>query len=182
MADEFDKNPEETESEAPTEKKSGGNKVIVIGIIAGVIIIEAVMLFVFFQITKPLNQNKIDEQMRADSLRQAESDQTAIGIVADPPIEVIVNIAGTDGMRFLKAVLVLEYDKKYSKLGPELTIRTAKLKDMLIEQLSAMTLEELNDVDSRIHIRNEFLRNVNNTIPDKLGKISNVYINEFIIQ
>ncbi|MGD9200853.1 MAG: flagellar basal body-associated FliL family protein [Chitinispirillia bacterium] len=182
MADEFDRNPEEAEGQAPQEKKTGGNKVIIIGIIAGVIIIEALMLFVFFQITKPPNQAKVEEKMRADSLRQAQSDQTSIGIISDPPIEVIVNIADTDGSRFLKAVIVLEYDKKYTKLGPELILRHAKLKDMLIEQLSAMTLEELNESDIRAHIRNEFLRNVNLTIPEKLGQISNVFINEFIIQ
>lgn len=184
MAEEEEKKQEEKkEQEKPKVKKSFGNIPLIAGIIAGVIVIEALMLLLFFQFIKQPNPEEVEAKMKADSLRQAVGVQTSIGVTSDPPIEAIVNVAGTDGMRFLKVVLVLEFDdRKYKKLGEELTLRHAKLKDLLIEQLSAMTLEELEDNDARIQIRKEFMRTVNNTLPAKIGQISSVYLNEFIIQ
>ncbi len=184
MADEKEKIQEEKkEPETTGEKKPLGNKPIMAGIIAGVVIINAIVAFVFIQLLKPPNPEEVEAKMMADSLKQTVATQTTIGAISDPPIEAIVNIAGTDGMRFLKVVMVFEYDdKKYKKLGEELIRRSAKLKDLLIEQLSAITLEELNDADVHTQVRKEFMRTVNNTLPAKIGQISNVYVNEFIIQ
>ena len=184
MADEKENIQEEKKDAGKSgEKKPESNKMIMMGIIAGVIVINAIVAFVFIQLLKPPNPEEVDAKMKADSLKQSVTQQTTIGAISDPPLEAIVNIAGTDGMRFLKVVIVFEYnDKKDKKLGEELTLRNAKLKDLLIEQLSAMTLEELNEPDVRTKIRKEFMRTVNNTLPTKIGQISNVYINEFIIQ
>ena len=173
----------EKEPAKPQDKKPLGNKPIIIGIIAGVIIIEAIMLFLLLRVTKPPSADDVDAKMKEDSLKQTMTQQTNIGAVLETPIEAVVNIAGTDGMRFLKVIIVLEYDnQQYQALGVELGKRTAKLKDMLIEMLSSMTLEELNRPDVRTQIRKEYMRAVNNSLPAKTGQISNVYLNEFIIQ
>ena len=184
MADEKENIQEEKkDSGKKGEQKPEGNKMIMMGIITGVIVINAIVAFVFIQLLKPPKPEDVDAKMKADSLKQSVTVQTTIGAISDPPLEAIVNIAGTEGMRFLKVVVVFEYnDKKDKKLGEELTLRDAKLKDLLIEQLSAMTLEELNEPDVRTQIRKEFMRTVNNTLPTKIGQISNVYIHEFIIQ
>ena len=184
MADEKEIVQEE-KKDAPksVEQKPGNNKIILMGIIAGVIVINAIVAFVFIQLLKPPNPEEVEAKMKADSLKQTEVEQTTIGTIVDPPIEAIVNIAGTDGMRFLKVVMLLEYDEsEYKKLGEELVRREAKLRDLLIKQLSAMTLEELNDADAQIRIQKDFMRTVNKTLPPKIGEISNVYIREFIIQ
>jgi|GEM_PF-885169 len=173
----------EKESGKQQGKKALGNKPIIIGIIAGVIVIEAILLFVLLRVTKPPSAEDIDAKMKEDSLRQTVTQQTTIGTVFETPIEAVVNIAGTDGMRFLKVVIMLEYDNQaYETLGEELTKRSAKLKDMLIEMLSSMTLEQLNQPDVRTQIRKEYMREVNNSLPAKTGQISNVFLNDFIIQ
>lgn len=184
MAEEDERMQEERkEPEKGDEKKSGSNTPLIIGIIAGVIVIEAVILFVLLQMMKPPKPEEVEAKMKADSLRHSVTEQTTMGAITDPPLEAVVNIAGTDGMRFLKVVLVFEYDDtKYKRLGEELFRRSPKLKDKLMEQLSAMTLEEINDLDARSQIRKEFMRIVNNTLPEKVGQISNVYLNEFIVQ
>lgn len=184
MADEKEKiQDEKKESEKTEEKKPVGNKPIMAGIIAGVVIINAIVAFVFIQLLKPPNPEEVEAKMKADSLKQTVATQTTIGAISDPPIEAIVNIAGTDGMRFLKVVMVFEYDdKKHKKLGDELIRREAKLRDLLIKQLSVMTLEELNDAEAQTQIQKDFMRTVNNTLPSKIGQISTVYIKEFIIQ
>lgn len=184
MAEEKENIQEERkDAPKPGEQKPGSSRVILMGIIAGVIVINAIVAFVFIQLLKPPNTEEIEEKMKADSLRQTEVEQTTVGTIVDPPIEAIVNIAGTDGMRFLKVVMVLEYDEgEHKKLGEELVRREPKLRDLLIKQLSAMTLEELNDADAQIRIQKDFMRTVNKTLPPKIGEISNVYIREFIIQ
>lgn len=173
---------EKGKGEDKKEKKKGDNKMLFFGIIGGVIVINGLVAFLLIQLLKPPNVEKEAEKMRADSLRQVASEQTSIGTITEP-IEVVVNIAGTDGMRFLKVVLVLEYDEKQFKtLGEELGLRSAKFKSQLIEQLSAMTLDEVEESDVQTRICKEFMRTVNNSLPEKSGEISNVYINEFIIQ
>ena len=104
----------EKEPAKPQDKKPLGNKPIIIGIIAGVIIIEAIMLFVLLRVTKPPSADDVDAKMKEDSLKQTMTQQTNIGAVLETPIEAVVNIAGTDGMRFLKVIIVLEYDNQQS--------------------------------------------------------------------
>ncbi len=183
MADEAENMPgEKKDQEKTVDKKPSSNLPIIAGIIAGVIVINSLLAFVLIQLLKPPNPEDVDAKMKADSLKQSVVQETTVGAITES-IEAVVNIAGTEGMRFLKVVLVLEYDdQEYKKLGDELLRRSAKLKDMLIEQLSAMTLEEINDNSVRGQIRKEFMRTVNITLPEKIGKISNVYLNEFIVQ
>jgi flagellar basal body-associated protein FliL len=184
MAEENEKKQEEQkEQEKAGGGKSRSNMPIIAGIIAGVIIIEAIMLFVFLRMTKPPSFEEVESKMKADSLRQTTVEQTTVGAIVETPIEAVVNIAETDGLRFLKVVLVLEYDDKaYKNLVFELERRQPKLKNMLIEQLSAMTLDEVNDPDAQGQIRKEFMRAINNSLPEKIGQISNVYLNEYIVQ
>ena len=66
--------------------------------------------------------------------------------------------------------------------GDDLALRSAKFKDLLLEQLSSMTLEEIQDSDARNQIRKQFHRTVNTILPVDVGQISNVYIDQFIIQ
>ena len=183
MAEQKEKKTEEkTDGEKTGQVKApGGNKPLLAGIIAGVVVINVVVAFVLIQLLKPPDPEAETEKLKSDSLKQTSFQQTSVGLVSDP-IEAIVNIAGTDGMRFLKVVLVFEYEEQHKNLGEELVRREARLRDMLIKQLSAMTLEELNGPDAQVRIQKDFLRSANNTLPPKAGMVSNVYIREFIIQ
>ncbi len=186
MADDKDKAPDNRKKGGKdgdeNEKKQGNNKIIFFGIIGAVVVINGLVAFLLIQLLRPPNPEKEAEKMRADSLRQVSTTQTSIGTITEP-IEVVVNIAGTGGMRFLKVVVVLEFDEKqYKDLGGELLLRQAKFKSQLIEQLSSMTLDEVEEGDVQARICKEFMRTVNSTLPEKGGEISNVYVNEFIIQ
>ncbi len=186
MADEKEKNKEEEGKEEKVKEKGRSldkGKIIFLGIIGGVVLVNGIVALLLIQLLKPPNPQKEKAKLKADSLKQVENFQTAIGTISESPIEVVVNIAGTDGMRFLKAALVFEYDnKRYKSLGQELLLRHAKLKNLLLEMLSTLTLEEVNDPQMPSRIRKQFLKIVNKTLPVKIGKINNVYINEFIVQ
>lgn len=183
MAEENEKKEEKNEKGDGKDKKPSSNLIVIVGIIAGVIILEAVILFFLLQATKPADPEKELAKAKADSLKTLESSQTSFGVIAEPGIEAIVNISGTDGSRFLKVVLKLEYDDaKYKTLVDDLALRNAKFKDMLLEQLSSMTLPEIQDSDAKNQIRKEFIRAVNTVLPIEVGQISNVYIDQFIVQ
>lgn len=180
---EKEKKTEEKQEVKSPVKKSTSNLPVIAGIIAGVIIIEAIMLFYFLKMVKPPDQEEVEAKMHADSVHQTAVNQTEIGEISEKPIEAIVNIAGTNGTRFLKVVLVCEFNaEEHKELGEELVRRQAKMKNMLIEQLSALTFDEVNDPDAQVQIRKEFMRRVNNSLPEEVGQISNVYLNEFIVQ
>lgn len=168
-------------SEKPAEK---GNRVAFIGILIGMVLLNAVVAFVLVKATSPVSQQKNEARMHADSLKKAIEKSTAMGATTEEnPIEAIVNIAGTDGERFLKAVIIFEYDDvAYPDLGPELIKRAPKFKNLLIENLSKMTLMDLTEPDAKERIRKNLLKHINNIIPAKIGEVREVLFTTYLIQ
>ena len=180
----------------PTPAKS--NKLLLIGIIAGVLVVEVVFGIIFIKMTAPKPIDEIEAKMNADSLQKIEEESTSMGATtAETPIEVLVNIAGTEGERFLKAAVVLEYQDKEAKksggkgegekkvgspLGEAILQRMPKYKSYLIESLSKMTFAEISAPEAKEKIRKDLLRMVNGTLPPKLGEVGDIYFTQFIIQ
>jgi flagellar basal body-associated protein FliL len=179
--------PENTEGGAPEAKpkgEGGSNKIMMIGILAGVILVNSLIAFFMVRVTKPENPEVKAAQMEADSLKKATERMTVMGATtADAPVEAIVNIAGTEGERFLKAAIIFEWDdKEFPDLGAELARRVPKFKDLLINHLSRLTLEDLTEPDAKGKIRKDLLRLVNATIPPKTGEVREVLFTTYIIQ
>jgi flagellar basal body-associated protein FliL len=180
----------------PKKKAAGGsNKIMLIIILAVVVIVNGAIAFVLIQMTKPKEETPaVAAESKKSVSDSANTEQGGASVEAmespamsEPPLDAIVNIAGTDGVRFLKISVVFGYDVgKYKDFGAVLTLAQPKLKDMLIESLSAMTLPEIQEPGARDKIRAKLKRDINKMIPEKkgqvLGQISEVYINEFIIQ
>jgi flagellar basal body-associated protein FliL len=163
-------------------KKSGPSKIIFYGIIAGAVIFNVIVATVLINITRPKDVAEIEAKAKSDSLKANEERGTEIGGVSDP-IEAVVNIAGTNGERFLKVVIRFEYDdKKYPKIVEEFKRRAPKFKDMLIDRLSQMTLTEINESETKTRIRQDILRVANNSFRPEDGELRDVFIDQFIIQ
>lgn len=169
------------ESEKPSEK---GNRFAFIGILIGMVLLNAVVAFVLVKATSPESQQRKEARIHADSLKKAMEKATAMGATtADNPIEAVVNIAGTDGERFLKAAIIFEYDDvAYPELGQELIKRAPKFKNLLIDNLSKMTLMDLTEPDAKERIRKNLLKHINNTIPAKTGEVREVLFTTYLIQ
>lgn len=94
------------------------------------------------------------------------------------PIEaVIVNVAETQGRRFLKASLTLEVD------GTEVEAATARLpvfRGTVMDVLAAKNLEELVSPNSRSQIRGEILEALNSK--DESLEFKDLFFTEFIVQ
>jgi flagellar basal body-associated protein FliL len=175
------KTPEAAEE---TKKSDRGNKFLMVGILAGVVLFNTIVAFVMIKVTKPQSEEQKMARLQADSLKFANERATSMGATtAEAPIEAIVNIAGTDADRFLKAVIIFEYDdRQYPALGEELTRRSPKFQDLLINHLSSLTFDELKEPDAKKKIRKDLLKMVNATLPPKLGEVRDVLFTTYIIQ
>ena len=183
MADEKEQVKEGAQvvDEAAVEKK---RRMLLIVIIAAIVLVQIPVMFVLISITRPKTPEEIAAVARADSLRAVVQMATIMGATtSDNPIEAIVNIAGTDNERYLKVTVLFEYDNRaHPRLGDELAIRGPRLKTILLEMLSKLTLMELNEPTSQERIRKEYLQLVNGVLPESAGRVSNVLLDEFIIQ
>jgi flagellar basal body-associated protein FliL len=186
MADEKkkEKDSEGKPEEQKADKAKGNNKFMFIGLIAGVLIFNTGMAFFLVQVTSP-KKEKVAEDAHKKDTAQAETEHSThvAATTADAPIDAVVNIAGTDGERFLKVAVAFEYDDvAHPMLLEALTQRTPKIKDMLIDHLSKLTLVEVTEPDAKEKLRKDLLRLVNSSIPKEEGEIRDVYIVNYIIQ
>ena len=174
------------EKNAKPEKASGNKngRILFFGILGGVVLLNTVVAFVLIQATRPKNMDEDRAKMRSDSLKQVSETATLMGATtAKAPVEAIVNIAGTDGERFLKAAVIFEFDdKQFPELAEELLRRAPKLKNILINHLSKLTLVEVTEPDAKNRISKDILRLINSTLPPKIGQIREVMFTSFIIQ
>jgi flagellar basal body-associated protein FliL len=183
MADQSEMN-DAAEKSTGKENGEGGNKFLTAGILIAGIVINIIVAVIIINKTKPVSEEQKIAKRQADSLKQATERATTMGATtAENPIEAVVNIAGTGGERFLKAAIIFEYDdKEYPDLGEELVRRAPKFKDLLINHLSRLTLEEVNEVDAKEKIRKDLLRLVNATLPIKVGEVREVLFTTYIVQ
>lgn len=174
-------------SEARTEKKkgdAGGNKMMFLILIIAVLVINTGVAFFIVQATAPKKEIKTEDKQKKDTLKtDTEHESSVVATTADKPIEALVNIAGTDGERFLKVAVAFEYDNvTHPLLAEALEMRAPKIKDMMIDHLSKLTLVEVTEPEAKNKIRKDLLRLVNNSLPKEEGNIRDVYIVNFIIQ
>jgi flagellar basal body-associated protein FliL len=186
MADEKkkEKDAEGKPEEPKADKAKGNNKFMFIGLIAGVLIINTAMAFFLVQMTSPKKDKVAEDAHKTDTAHaDAEHSTHVAATTADAPVEAVVNIAGTDGERFLKIAVAFEFDDvAHPMLLEALTHRSPKIKSMMIEYLSKLTLVEVTEPEAKEKIRKELLRIVNSSIPKEEGSIRDVYIVNYIIQ
>ena len=90
----------------------------------------------------------------------------------------IVNPAGSDGERYLKASITLEtYDVDVQK---ELEKRLPQIKNQINNILASKSIAQVASSEDREKLRREILNRVNGMIVG--GRISNVYFEEFVYQ
>ncbi|MCX7817087.1 MAG: flagellar basal body-associated FliL family protein [Syntrophales bacterium] len=103
--------------------------------------------------------------------------QPVIGTVW-PMEPFIVNLQDTNGDRYLKLVLQLEVsDPEGVK---ELNLLKPKLRDNILDLLSAKTYRELMDVTGKQRLKEEITLRINSFLTTT--KVSRVYFTEFIVQ
>ncbi len=92
--------------------------------------------------------------------------------------DMIVNPAGTNGLRFLLTTIGLEVTSETTV--QELEKRTVQIHDVIINILTSKTLPELDDITSRDSLKVQIKRSINHDLTT--GTVLNVYFSKFIIQ
>jgi flagellar basal body-associated protein FliL len=209
-----EKKPREAPAKGDKEKEEGkkgpgepkapkSNKFLFIGIIAGVIFIEIIAGIVVVKLIMPKPLTEMEQEAgegEGEGTHHDDQAMTAMGATtSEMPVEVVVNIAGTDGERFLKAAVVLEYQEQgtgakkkegghgegggsLSPMAEAIQKRLPKYQSFLIEYLSKMTITEVTAPDAKEKIRKDLLRHVNTSLPPELGEVNDIYFTQYIIQ
>ncbi len=183
MPEEKTKTTEETGKEEKKDNTAMIKKGVFFGIIVLVLIVEAIIAYVLVQATRQEDPRMLEKEKTKQDDATARIKQTSMGMTTDP-IEVIVNISSKeDGERYAKVAIQLEYDDiKYPELGEMLTARIPRIKNILIDKVSSMRLENLLSAKGKMLFRNIIRREINKTIPSKSGEVRMVLLSEFIIQ
>ena len=90
----------------------------------------------------------------------------------------IVNLAQTDGKRFLKVSITLELSA--AEVNPEVNENLQKIKDSILILLSSKTFEDVYSVQGKFKLKDEITTRVNRFLV--LGHVKDAYFTEFVIQ
>ncbi len=103
--------------------------------------------------------------------------QEPVGVMV--PIEpFIVNLAGSQGKRFLKVTMTLELNDPGTR--PEYNDNTEKIVDSILVLLSSKTFEEVYSVQGKFKLKDEITTRVNRFL--LVGHVKDIYFTEFVIQ
>jgi flagellar FliL protein len=163
------------------------------GILVAFLGIEAAMAVYFVKKLKPEDKVLESVQSAQEKEKEAHAKQTEMGVTFEKPIDVTVNIAETNGERFLKAAVQLEWNSSDKKMLEELEPRLPKIKNIIIDILSSKPLAELMTVEGKKAIREAIVSDVNAILPAEveekpggdpipLGKVQRAFFVEFIVQ
>ena len=95
-----------------------------------------------------------------------------------PMAPFIVNLSDNQGERYLKIVIEIEVSDQ--SVVPELELLKPKLRDNMLDLLTAKSFNELMDVGGKQRLRDEIVVRLNSFLVK--GKIVQVYFTEFVIQ
>lgn len=188
MADE-DQNEE---AAAPEESgKGGGSKRIIVIAVFFLVLLGAQVGVAYFIgekfIRKENKAAKAKEEMDKKAAEERKK-ATMMGLTLAEPIEVTVNIAGTDGTRYAVVGVQLEWDPEYVQMQELLDARMPKIKDIIIKEVSKRPLSELQTSEGKKNITESVKTDVNAILPEPSedkstgGIIRNTFLDKYLIQ
>lgn len=168
---------ESSGGEAQKPSAAGRGKLMAIAIQAAIFIALAGIAFALnIYLLKPMLVVNEKGQAKESAVKPKEEHHAGKILPLDPAI---VNIAGTNGRRYLKVTVQIEIPEE-EELIKEVEARKPLLSDRLIQILTNKPLEEVTSAGS--------LQALKQQITDQFGKelgadrLQNVYLTEFVIQ
>ena len=180
----------------PTVKPSGGGgdgpNVIVVIIVLVVIQALVVAAIWFFAFRLPKEKPNLAKELKnpEDTVQVEDTIAHATSILPGEMIlqketEITVNVAGTNGERFLQAWISVAYDSN-DKGNKDILTKMAnfapQMKSKAEEYLSGLTIDDINSKGIRQKICRDLTVELNGIVPKGAGKLSNVYLEKFIVQ
>jgi flagellar FliL protein len=163
VADE--KSADEQAKKAPVKEKKSPLKFILMGVVVLVLVLGGVVGWTLFS-------GETDE-----AAKETVVDENAVGKIYSLKT-FVVNLNDPGGKRYIKTKIELEYIDE--AVNMEIDARLPQIRDAVLLLLSSKSLDEIQDVDGKIDLRNELILRINQVL--KQGKIRNLYFTELVIQ
>lgn len=162
--------PEEVSKNNSKGSVLNNNKaVLFIGIFSFLITTIFFGTFIIITLKQTNSQNKV-------VVKQSEE----MGPILSLGNDILVNIRSEEGMEhFLKTNIALELDNG-EKTAEEVTKRIPQIRDIVINVLASKTKEKIIEKEGKDQVRSEIINIINQLMT--IGKIRNVYFQDFIIQ
>lgn len=90
----------------------------------------------------------------------------------------VINIAETNGERYLRIVIQLEVSDP--AVGAELEQLKPRIRDSILDLLTPKTYKDLMDLSGKQRLREDIAGRINNIL--QRGKVTKVYFTDFVIQ
>jgi flagellar protein FliL len=157
--------------------EGGGKKGLIIGIIVGLLVLGGGGYFAyinFFQ-EKPVEEKPEEGEKAEGEELLEESLELGLMFPMDP---FVVNLAGSEGKRFLKVTISFELSAPEVHL--ELKENIQKITDSILVLLSSKSFEDVYSVQGKFKLKDEITTRVNRFLV--VGHVKDAYFTEFIIQ
>ena len=161
------------------EGAEGGKKPIgmIIGIIVGLLVLGGGGYYAytnFFQ-EKPAEEKPAEGEEGKEEAPPEEDLNLGVMFPMDP---FVVNLAGSEGKRFLKVTISLELSTPEVHL--EIKENMQKVTDSILILLSSKAFDDVYSVQGKFKLKDEITTRVNRFLV--VGHIKDAYFTEFIIQ
>ena len=174
MAEEGDILEELEAADGPAAKKKPMG--MIIGIIVGLLALGGggyYAYMTYFQ-EKPVEEVPVEGEEGA-----AQEVEESVNLGAMFPLDpFIVNLAGSEGKRFLKVTISLELSTP--EVHAELKENIQKVTDSILVLLSSKSFEDVYSVRGKFKLKDEVVTRVNRFLV--VGHVKDAYFTEFIIQ
>jgi flagellar FliL protein len=165
--------------ELDAAETTGGKKPIgmIIGIIVGLLVLGGGGYYAytnFFQ-EKPAEEKPAEGEEGKEEAPPEEDLNLGVMFPMDP---FVVNLAGSEGKRFLKVTISLELSTPEVHL--EIKENIQKVTDSILILLSSKAFEDVYSVQGKFKLKDEITTRVNRFLV--VGHIKDAYFTEFIIQ
>ena len=161
-------------AEAPGGKKKIG---IIIGIIVGLLVLGGggYYAYINFFKEKPAEEKPANGEEAKEAAPVEKDVNLGMMFPLDP---FVVNLAGSEGKRFLKVTISLELSTPEVNL--ELKENIQKITDSILVLLSSKAFEDVYSVQGKFKLKDEITTRVNRFLV--VGHVKDSYFTEFIIQ
>jgi flagellar protein FliL len=153
---------------------AGGKKKIgmIIGIIVGLLILGGGGYFAYINFFK-------EKPIELEETKEAAPVEKDVNLGLMFPLDpFVVNLAGSEGKRFLKVTISLELSTPEVHL--ELKENIQKITDSILVLLSSKAFEDVYSVQGKFKLKDEMTTRVNRFLV--VGHVKDAYFTEFIIQ
>ena len=175
---------EEEGGEAAGEEEKKGLPIKLILIVVGVLALAGGGYFAY---TNFFQEEAVEESAEKDKNGEeggegADGENTeelppGVGVMftMDP---FVVNLAGSNGKRFLKVTATLELSSP--EVNPEFEENLQKITDSILVLLSSKSFEDVYSVQGKFKLKDEITTRVNRFLV--VGHVKDAYFTEFIVQ